>query len=386
MIDRDTLVSRADAFTTRCYGQHVTARMVRDWVDEGLVPGPMRRGRGRGPGAAWDWSSLAYRRILQLSRLKQRGVMRRNAQMLALWFGTADFPYETVRLALLGEYRLARKAAQRSLPVTWDPRAQVEPASQHQRNALIRALGFGEVIPVDGENGFTLDAILPYLATMMTDQTFMADPTVLTDLMMSMIGFRDPSLRDRMVAMEEREIGLDTRVLTGLLADPGEVERSAEDAIAAASEEALINARDYLRVYLWWQRVLFPALLSVMPPMFGIDFGVFMQRLILPNDYKTHFTLFLHFVRRAQERGDAGRGMGIAARSGTPALRRLYVYLARNESARHLFRELAHATDRDDPAVRRQGRELARLLLPHGLSALQRAGREASRAEKERNE
>lgn len=379
MTDFDTLVRRAKAFALSRYRQEVTPRMVRDWVDEGLVPGPMRHGRGRGAGTRQDWSPLAYRRVLQLSRLKQQGVTRRAAQQLALWFSTADFTYEKVHQLLISEYQKARKIAQRSMPAGWDPFLQVEPETKHQRDALMRTLGFGIVIPEDIEQHISLDAILPYVATMVTDQPFITDATALTDLMLTMFGLRDTPLREQLIAVARPDFDFDMRVLTGILADPSIVETSAEAAITAADEETLVNARDFLRAFRWQQRVLGPALAAVVPQEVRPLLDGLVARTAVPDEYEKRFALFLHFLRRAQEKGDAGRRMGITAREGIPALRKIYRYLSRNEQARRLFEELGQTGDQSDAAVRRRGRQLTRMLIPHGLRELHRAGRKLER-------
>ena len=68
-----------------------------NWREQGLVPAPRGRGLGRGKGSVQLWSWRAYRRILQVMRLRSAGVHSHRDQRLTLWFDGADIAVDVIR-------------------------------------------------------------------------------------------------------------------------------------------------------------------------------------------------------------------------------------------------------------------------------------------------
>ena len=89
---------------------HGYPKLTRDTLIEfrrdGLVPGPLRGGRGpgRGRGAAWGWSALAYSRVLRLIKLRASGFTARRVQRSILFAGGARLDIRRVRTDLRSVY------------------------------------------------------------------------------------------------------------------------------------------------------------------------------------------------------------------------------------------------------------------------------------------
>ena len=87
---------------SRCQIQ-VTDRMLRDWIDEKLLPGPTRVGLGRGKGFRNDWDSLNYRRACRICRFKKEGATRFDEFRILLWLAREHVNIKELREACLGE-------------------------------------------------------------------------------------------------------------------------------------------------------------------------------------------------------------------------------------------------------------------------------------------
>ena len=92
-------------------GIQVTDRMVRDWCDEKLLPGPTRRGLGRGKGFRVAWDSLAYRRACRICRFKKQGATRFDEFRVLLWMSGEYVNIKELRVACLGELTRHRASA-----------------------------------------------------------------------------------------------------------------------------------------------------------------------------------------------------------------------------------------------------------------------------------
>jgi hypothetical protein len=144
----EVLLARGNAFVEAGYRMTVTMRMLRDWVEEGLVPGPKAVGRRRGVNPHWQWSLESYRRLLRLCRLKQAGIHRFSAMRLELWFRGADFDVDTLRDALGKEWHRLKQKLVRAIPAGWDPRVGQALSPRSQR-AMLKAFGTKESALVD---------------------------------------------------------------------------------------------------------------------------------------------------------------------------------------------------------------------------------------------
>ncbi len=322
-MDREMLLQRVNAFSIPHYRARVTDRMLRDWVEKSLVPGPTGRGRGKKQGKAQDWPLLAYRRVLQLCRLKQRGVTRRSAQIVTLWLGGADFPHERLRDALVSEYARLRKKAQRSIPIGWDTATNPVPRTPRKRQAVERVLG--PKSPYGALDSAAMDALVALMAGGLSGEPQRLDPTQATKVMLAPLGLGDMTMTDDFVRFTAND---DIRIedaMAGLIANPEEMEqpeRAAEEMIAHASEELLRNVRDYVRVWPWMVAAMATIVALLIPEITADTFRIATNGPGPLDDTERRLALFGLFLRRAVLKGDEGRGMGEAARVVVPELRR----------------------------------------------------------------
>ena len=129
-----------------------TSRMVRDWVDEGLVPPRIRRGLGRGRGVTWMISDDFVHRAKLIVRAKSRGVVRMDGLRLTLWAQGCRFPEDQIRSALKQEYERAIRSIRKSVPDQLDLRHKSYALAPATARALLKlgaldprfaAAGFG---------------------------------------------------------------------------------------------------------------------------------------------------------------------------------------------------------------------------------------------------
>lgn len=321
-LDKDTLLQRANAFGMPRQWAHITDRALLDWVEEGLVPGPTGRGRGKKQGKAQDWPLLAYRRILQLCRLKQRGVIRHSAQIVTLWLSGADFPHERLRDAIVSEYARLRKRAWRSIPIGWDATTNPVPRTPRKRQAVARVLGPESLH--GALDSAAMDALVALMAGGLSGEPTRLDPAQASEIILATLGISAMTMKDefvRFAANDDTPIG---DAIAGLLANPEEMERperAAEEMIAYASEELLCNVRDYACVWPWIVSSMTPILALAIPEMAADTFRVVLGMTGPMNDLERRLTLFGYFLRQAVLTGDEGRGIGNVARLGVPKLR-----------------------------------------------------------------
>lgn len=78
-------------------------RLVRKWVDEGLLPASMRRGRGKAKGVEWIDAPETLEIGTELIRMRQRGISRVSELRIQLFFMGKNSDFQMVRGALIGE-------------------------------------------------------------------------------------------------------------------------------------------------------------------------------------------------------------------------------------------------------------------------------------------
>ena len=90
--------------SARPHRADVSARIVRRWVQAGLIDAPSRRGLGRGRGIEATWSGRQRRLFLELIRSQQRGAsipsLCNMPVWLWVWWGDPYVPLRQVRRAL----------------------------------------------------------------------------------------------------------------------------------------------------------------------------------------------------------------------------------------------------------------------------------------------
>lgn len=380
----DVIRQRANTFASKRYGISLSPRQLRRLVDSGLVPGPKPYGRRRGLPPEWRWSPLSYRRVLQVCRLRKRGVRRTSAILFNLWLDGAGYQFSAVRAAARSEFRRSRKAISQRIPTAWDPRVEGAGLAPRSRAAVLRGLGSEQsafpALPPDVV--LQLASTMLFGAQMDRDEMFEIFPAY---------GFPkaliDELQRDDGVLSD---LDLGGGVLAGLTADPEESDLTAEAALEDADEETFTNIRHFIREAPWMYSLL-PALVAIFYPQAEAESAVLRDVYVnltkMLHDPACRLLHFVFMLRRAQLKGDHGRGAGAFARLVLSPLRRLIVFVASDLETQALVQQVAKAVGieqetplpvvlsmflakRDDPALRSITRKLIRITWQHGLSGL----------------
>lgn len=95
-----------------------TTAFVRSLIKNKIINGPAHEGsKSKGAGVRSRFNPRDYRDLLEVIRLKSRGVKRRNAWILHLWLRGHDYPMSRVRTALVAEaLRVADQAVREIAP------------------------------------------------------------------------------------------------------------------------------------------------------------------------------------------------------------------------------------------------------------------------------
>jgi hypothetical protein len=79
----------------------VTHRVIRDWSDENLLPGPTKIGLGRGKGFKTNWDALAYRRACRICGFKKKGTKYFDELHILLWLAGEHVNIKDLRRSCL---------------------------------------------------------------------------------------------------------------------------------------------------------------------------------------------------------------------------------------------------------------------------------------------
>ncbi len=329
----ETMLDRASAFAAKRYGVRPGPRKLRRWVDLVLVPGPRRFGNELPP--EWRWSALSYRRILQVCRARARGFQRTSAIILDLWFKGATYPWPVVRQAAVREFHRLWRAIARSLPSGWDPRDGKELDSR-SRAALLRDLG--EEPP--SLHGVPLDTVLEFVGAMRFGLTIRQNSVF---ELFSAFGLPGALIENPPHGGAAADLDLNIRAFEGLAGDPDEIETAAETMLRTANEETFTNIREFAGVAPWMYSLL-PIVASIVFPEGSSDNESLRGALTNASRMlrNPHYRL-LHFVimvRRAQIKGNRGRGAAALARAVLVPLRQFVVFIVSDAETRALLDEL----------------------------------------------
>jgi DNA-binding transcriptional MerR regulator len=98
----------------------VSARSIADWINEGLIPAPIKKGLGRGKGLRIQYTQETLDCALLLVRLRQFGRPRNDIARIYLWVNGFEQPYEKIRSALIREFDLIARFILRNMPPRYD--------------------------------------------------------------------------------------------------------------------------------------------------------------------------------------------------------------------------------------------------------------------------
>lgn len=120
------------------YGQDFTYSLLNDLMKDGLIDAGKRAGNnGRQPIYKYDWQ--AYRRALQIVRMRRGGVIGRDALRVMLFLKGYSAPAHDVRAALQREYRANARSLLKQVRSGYADKVGAVPAKH--RASLLRQMG-----------------------------------------------------------------------------------------------------------------------------------------------------------------------------------------------------------------------------------------------------
>jgi hypothetical protein len=166
-LNKRELLERLDRRSRQRYGIPFSEAFLNDLIKDELIDRSQRlSNKGRRPVHAWGKD--AYRRGLQIVRLKSRGVVSRNSQRVLLFLAGYSYPVDSVRKPLHAEYISFGKEILSTLRSRHISHKQAIPAGQKAR--LIRRIG--PLDPAFEKAGMKLqDDILVSLVRSATQET-----------------------------------------------------------------------------------------------------------------------------------------------------------------------------------------------------------------------
>lgn len=108
----------------------VTARMLRDWIDEGLLPPPKPIGQKRGINPIWKYSEICLEAGLRIITLSSQGIKRKSLARIYLWIDDLLFEYKSALESIILEHSRLQKNTTRHMRKQFDHRDRLLP-SEH---------------------------------------------------------------------------------------------------------------------------------------------------------------------------------------------------------------------------------------------------------------
>jgi DNA-binding transcriptional MerR regulator len=138
-VTTDQLLAVLNEDAARLSIRPVKRRLLRYWVDEGLIAARTAKGRKRGKNPIWQFSEddvLLARRIVEL---KAENINRASELRIHLWVSANNYPIHSVKEALHCEFSRLMSRNRRNHPVRYDHRNR-QRLSEIERKSFIRQL------------------------------------------------------------------------------------------------------------------------------------------------------------------------------------------------------------------------------------------------------
>lgn len=334
---RDQLLERANRVSAVRYQVPVSRRALRLWVQSGLVPGPAALGQGRGRPPRREWPLLAYRRVLQICRLKSQGVTTRSDQTVALFLAGARLSFASVQKGVKDRISRDLREIGRARPTGWDPNA-TQPTGARMRRAVLKKL----VAPHgDIEVSETLAAPLYRMTELLFRDASQEDAVGIV-----LAWLRASHLLAVELPLSDMVSGQLVTPLVGVLADSDESNRSALDSVSNADEVSLRSAQ----VFAWHLREL---ILEIVNPRTGLfspeSSGVPIasaQVESLLKSFRGRLILFVASLRLLGPTADSGAAGAAFAREVMPVVCR---FIRRTRDDVGIQEEVARLTGSGSP-------------------------------------
>jgi hypothetical protein len=116
------LVAHLTAVSKKLGADPITDRMIKDWIDEGLLDKSKPKGNRRGQPPTWTYSDETVQRAERIVELRTRGVRRASALRINLWIDGFALLFEDMKLALKWEFGRALARLRRRRTWSFDGR------------------------------------------------------------------------------------------------------------------------------------------------------------------------------------------------------------------------------------------------------------------------
>lgn len=252
----DELLERANRWAIKKGLPTVNRWTVLDWRREGLIPAPAPRGRGGGRGKAECWPTIAYWRILKLTKLQANGWKRRRDQRLRLWLFGSDIDPNLIHQDFIQMSSASTNEMRRRLrPWRWRPPTSLEvlPKSTERgarelldpahADGMVKHLGLASNHPFIAR--LQLPVVAKALQTVLqvaTAQFFLADWEVDPALAESAVAQLPPEIQ---VAVGD-DINRFIRDLTGAFVEPDIDENSLIAILERTEPDEILRLRRFM--------------------------------------------------------------------------------------------------------------------------------------------
>ena len=217
----------------------ISRRVLRDWVDEGLISRRKAKGRGRGRHPIWRFSLTDARLARRIVKLKTERVRRVSEIRLHLWVTETNYSVDGIGDALRSEFARLLHRERRKQRLNYDHRYQrsLSPGDEQKYLKQLPPLDTGLA-----EAGFKIEsrATLNIASELMWGK---AKREVLPDLM------KEEAARIGGMPVDQPS-ELDLSNLAGLFGASEEIVDSGEQDLCKASEIDLLNARSKLHEFM----------------------------------------------------------------------------------------------------------------------------------------
>jgi hypothetical protein len=236
---KETLLEVLSAEARSRASPRVTDRMLRDWIDEDLFPGPKEKGLGQGLGSEWRYSPAALRAALEVVRLKASSPERRNKVLrIRLWLLGFDVPMVRIVKDLKSEFRRLLWRRFFRNPFRYDA-SSGDDLSEREKETERRRAGPLDPTFIDAGWELATDDLLRLV------WESVSDPTKASQFLKSLDALVSPYLSEHGQAIFAVFLsGLEPYVdVAGLFGAPDEIEKSGLEALAAINEGDLTKGR-----------------------------------------------------------------------------------------------------------------------------------------------
>jgi hypothetical protein len=132
LVTRDELLSRLNTHSERTGAPPVTPRILRDWIDEGLLTPPQPIGQKRRVNPVWEYPEICLEAGMRITILSSQGIKRKSIARIYLWIDDLLSDYRSTLDSIISEHSRLQKNISRHMRKQFDHRDRLTP-NDHAR-------------------------------------------------------------------------------------------------------------------------------------------------------------------------------------------------------------------------------------------------------------